>query len=230
MTEDKVQRLKRLAAEKAVELVGDGMVLGLGTGSTAKLAVDAIGAKVAAGMKVVGIPTSEVTAAQSRQLGIPLSDFGTYDVIDLTIDGADAVDLDDLTLIKGLGGALLREKIVAGASKRMAVIIDETKLQGTIGSRTPVPVETVRFGWQATERHLRGLGAKPKLRLGKDAMPFVTDGGNFILDCACGQISDPAVTAAAIRSIVGVVEHGLFLHMASLALIAGDDGVTELQP
>jgi ribose 5-phosphate isomerase A len=225
MAEDNVQRLKRLAAEKAVELVEDGMVLGLGTGSTATLAVDAIGAKVAAGLKVVGIPTSEVTAAQSLRLGIPLSDFGTHDVIDLTIDGADAVDLADLTLIKGLGGALLREKIVAGASKRMAVIIDETKLQGTIGSRTPVPVETVRFGWQATARHLRGLGAKPKLRLGKDALPFVTDGGNFILDCDFGPISQAAQLQTAIKCIVGVVETGLFINLATDVIIARADGI-----
>ena len=225
MAEDNVQRLKRLAAEKAVELVGDGMVLGLGTGSTAALAVDAIGARVAAGLKIVGIPTSEATAAQSRRLNIPLSDFGSHDVIDLTIDGADAVDLDDLTLIKGLGGALLREKIVAGASKRMAVIIDETKLQGKIGSRTPVPVETVRFGWQATERHLRALGAKPKLRLGKDAMPFVTDGGNFILDCDFGPITEAAKLQAALKGLVGVVETGLFIGLATDIIIARADGI-----
>jgi ribose 5-phosphate isomerase A len=225
MAEDNVQRLKRLAAEKAVELVTDGMVLGLGTGSTAALAVDAIGVRVAAGLKVAGIPTSEVTAAQSLRLGIPLTDFGTHDVVDLTIDGADAVDLDDLTLIKGLGGALLREKIVAGASRRMAVIIDETKLQGTIGSRTPVPVETVRFGWQATERHLRGLGARPKLRLGKDALPFVTDGGNFILDCDFGPITEAAKLQAALKGLVGVVETGLFIGLATDVIIARADGI-----
>jgi len=225
MAEDKVQQLKRLAALKAVELVGDGMVLGLGTGSTAALAVDAIGARVATGLKIVGIPTSEATAAQSLRLHIPLSDFGSHDVIDLTIDGADAVDLDDLTLIKGLGGALLREKIVAGASKRMAVIIDETKLQGALGSRTPVPVETVRFGWQATERHLRSLGARPRLRLGQDALPFVTDGGNFILDCDFGPITEAAKLQAALKSLVGVVETGLFIGLATDVIIARADGI-----
>jgi ribose 5-phosphate isomerase A len=223
--EDPIARLKRAAAEKAVEAVDHSMVLGLGTGSTAALAVDAIGRRVQRGLQITAIPTSEATAAQAERLGIPLTDFGTHDVVDLTIDGADAVDPRTLNLIKGLGGALLREKIVAAASKRMIVIVDESKLAGPFGSRCPVPVEVIKFGWQATLRRLTVLGSDAKLRLGPDGKPRVTDGGNFIIDCAFGAIEDAAGLEAQLHAIVGVIETGLFIGLAHEVIIASSNGV-----
>jgi ribose 5-phosphate isomerase A len=217
--------LKRIAAEKAVEFVEDGMVLGLGTGSTAALAVDAIGRRVTAGLKVVAIPTSEATASQARRLGIPLVDFADHETVDLTIDGADAVDRASLDLVKGLGGALLREKIVAAASKRMIVIVDESKLAGAFGTRCPVPVETVQFGWQVTARHLAALGGAPRLRRDAAGAPFVTDGGNYVVDCAFGAIADPAGLEAGIKQLTGVVESGLFIGLATNIIVAGAGGI-----
>jgi ribose 5-phosphate isomerase A len=219
--EDPVQALKREAAEKAVEAVRSGMVVGLGTGSTAALAVAAIGRRKAQeGLDIIGVPTSEATAAQARSLGIPLAGFDTVTEIDLTIDGADAVETGNLALIKGLGGALLREKIVAAASKRMTVIVDAGKLEGTFGARVPVPVEVVIFGWQATARHLVALGCTTTLRKAKDGSVFVTDGGNYIVDCAFGAIADPAALDVKIRHVVGVVETGLFIDLATEVLVA----------
>ena len=225
MTPAEQAELKRVAAEKAVEAVTDGMVLGLGTGSTAALAVDAIGRRVQQGLKVVAIPTSEATAAQSRGLGIPLVDFADHAAVDLTIDGADAVDRSNLNLVKGLGGALLREKIVAAASKRMIVIVDDTKLQGAFGTRCPVPVETVQFGWQSTERRLIALGCTTKLRRSAEGQPVITDGGNYVIDCSFGAIADAAGLADRIKREVGVVETGLFIGLATEVIIAGSNGV-----
>jgi ribose 5-phosphate isomerase A len=221
--------LKRIAAEKAVEAVEDGMVLGLGTGSTAVLAVDAIGRRVAAGLDVVAIPTSEATAAQARRLGIKLVDFSTHAAIDLTIDGADAVDRTRLDLIKGLGGALVREKIVAAQSKRMIVIVDESKLAGAFGTRCPVPVETVPFGWQATERRLAAIECETSLRRGTDGAPFVTDGGNYVIDCRFGAIVDPAGLEARLKALTGVVDNGLFIGLATEVIVAGGTGVEVLR-
>jgi ribose 5-phosphate isomerase A len=218
--------LKCAAAERAVALVEDGMVLGLGTGSTAAFAVAALGRRMAEeGIKVVAIPTSEATAAQARSLDIPLVDFTTHRSIDLTIDGADAVDLDGFALIKGLGGALLREKIVASASKRMAVIVDTSKTAGVLGSRTPVPVEIVGFGWQSTQRRIEALGAEAVLRLAADGTPRITDGGNPILDCHFGPIAEPAALAERRKGLVGVIETGLFIGLATDIIIAGTEGV-----
>lgn len=225
MTPAEQAELKRIAAEKAVEAVADGMVLGLGTGSTAALAVDAIGHRVQAGLKVVAIPTSEATAAQSRRLGIPLVDFADHLSVDLTIDGADAVDRSNLNLVKGLGAALLREKIVAAASKRMIVIVDDSKLQGAFGTRCPVPVETVQFGWQSTARRLAQLGCTPKLRCNAEGLPVITDGGNYVLDCSFGVIADARGLAARIKQVVGVVESGLFIDLATEVIVAGAAGV-----
>jgi ribose 5-phosphate isomerase A len=225
MTPAEQAELKRLAAEQAVEAVADGMVLGLGTGSTAALAVDAIGRRVQQGLKIVAIPTSEATAAQSRRLGIPLVDFADHAAVDLTIDGADAVDRSTLNLVKGLGGALLREKIVAAASKRMIVIVDESKLQGAFGTRCPVPVETVQFGWQATERRLIALGCTTRLRRSAEGNPVITDGGNYVIDCSFGAIADAAGLADRIKREVGVVETGLFIGLATDIIVAGAKGV-----
>ncbi len=228
MPED-IDALKRAAAEKAVEQVASGMVVGLGTGSTARLAVDAIGRRVAnEGLKVVGIPTSEATAAQARSLSIPLTDFATHPQIDVTIDGADSVDPKTLVLIKGLGGALLREKIVASASKRMIAVVDETKIAPSFDGR-PLPVEIVRFGWQATRRKMAGLGGEMTLRVGADGSPFVTDGGNLIIDCKFRGIGDWPALHEALKSIVGVVETGLFIDIASEVIVASPDGVKTIR-
>jgi ribose 5-phosphate isomerase A len=218
-------RLKRAAAEKAVETLRNGMVVGLGTGSTAALAIEAIGRRVAAeGLEIVGIPTSEATASQAHRLGITLGDPAVRDRIDVTIDGADSVELETLALIKGLGGALLREKIVACASDRMIAIVDESKIVASFDGR-PVPVEIVRFGWEATQRRLAALGGRPVLRLGAGGMPRVTDGGNAILDCAFTGIDDWAALHARLKGIVGVVETGLFIDIATEVIVASSDGV-----
>lgn len=220
-------RLKRDAAEASLADVRDGMVLGLGTGSTAALMVDALGRRVREGLRIVGIPTSERTAEQARGLGIPLTDFAAHPAIDLTIDGADEVHTGTLDLVKGLGGALLREKIVAAASARMTVIVDGSKLVPALG-RVRVPVEVTPFGWHATARHLRQAGADPVLR-GGEAAPFRTDGGNLILDCAFGAIADPAALETRIGMIPGVVESGLFIGLATKVIAATDGGIRTLE-
>lgn len=212
------QAMKRQSAAAAVAEVQDGMVLGLGTGSTAAIAVELLGERVRRGMRIIGVPTSERTAAQARALGIALGDLGEHPELDLTIDGADEVHTGTLDLIKGLGGALLREKIVAAASRRMIVIVDESKLASRLGG-VPLPVEVVRFGWQATARHLARAGAEGRLRLGADGAPYVTDSGNHIIDCSL-QIADPAGLEARLSRIPGVVETGLFVGIAA-RVIAG---------
>ena len=218
---------KRLAAIASIASVEDGMVLGLGTGSTASFMVEELGKRVAQGLRVVGIPTSERTAQQAQGLGIPLVDFNTHAVIDLTIDGADEVHTGTLDLIKGLGGALLREKIVAAASRRMIVIVDEGKLVPALG-RVRLPVEVVRFGWQATAARLRDTGADPALRGAPDD-PFRTDGGNHILDCAFPAIPDPASLQARLKIITGVVETGLFIGLATQVIAGGPAGIRTLE-
>lgn len=227
---DPLDQLKQAAAEVAVGLVDSGMIVGLGTGTTAKFAVEALGKRIKAGLHIVGIPTSEETARQARGVGIRVSSLAEYDAIDVTIDGADEIQRGTLDLIKGHGGALLREKVVASSSKRLVIIADETKLVDQLGTHFPVPVEVTPFGWQATDRKLRGLGAHTKLRPGPDEKPFVTDGGNFIIDCSFSPIPNPAALDEQLNSLVGVVEHGLFLHMASRAIVAGQNGVKVLQP
>ena len=211
--------LKRQAAEAALAEISDGMVVGLGTGSTAAIAVDLLGARVRQGMRVTGVPTSERTAEQARRLGIPLADLADHAELDLTIDGADQVHTGTLDLIKGLGGALLREKIVAAASRRMIVMVDESKLVPALGGPVRLPVEVVAFGWQATRRHLERTGAEPELRRDAAGAPYRTDGGNLILDCAV-PIPDPAALHTRLSLIPGVVETGLFIGLAS-RVIAG---------
>jgi ribose 5-phosphate isomerase A len=222
---DDIVERKRRAAERAVEAVEDGMVLGLGTGSTAALAVAALGRRVQAGLKVKAIPTSEATAAQAQALGIPLVDFATEARVDLTIDGADAVERGTLHLIKGLGGALLREKIVAAASARMIVIVDDSKLDGAFGTRCPVPVEIVPFGWPATARRLAALGAQPALRRAADGAPRVTDGGNYLIDCDFGAIVDAPALETRLKQLLGVVDSGLFIGLATDIIVAGADDI-----
>jgi ribose 5-phosphate isomerase A len=222
--------LKRLAAERAVELVEDGMVLGLGTGSTAKFAIDRIGQRLREGSlkDVVGVPTSQQTAAQARSLGIPLTTLDDHPAVDLAIDGADEVD-PNLNLIKGRGGALLREKMVETAAKRLVIIADESKLVDTLGARGPVPVEVVQFCWQYNALRIKDLGCSI-VRREKAGEPFVTDNSNYILDCHFGgPLEDPHAVAQAIRALPGVIEHGLFLDMADLVIVAGQGGVVVKQ-
>src|ERR1700733_3364652 len=227
---DPIQQFKQAAAEAAVALVENGMVVGLGTGSTATLAVDALGKRVQQGLRIIGVPTSDHTGNQARGLGIPISSLGEHAELDLTIDGADEIQRGPLDLIKGRGGALLREKMVASASRRLIIIADETKLVDRLGAHFAVPVEVVQFGWQSSERKLQKLGAKTKLRPGPDEKPYVTDGGNFIVDCLFGPIEAPTALDQELNSVVGVVEHGLFLKMTSRAIVAGQNGVKVLAP
>ena len=197
------------------------MLVGLGTGSTAKFAVEALAVRMSQGLRFTGVATSEATAQQARSLGIPLADLGERQ-IDLTIDGADEID-KSLNLIKGRGGALLREKLVAASSRQFVIIADEFKLVDQLGSKMPLPVEVVPFGWQSTAHRLERLGCRAVHR-----EDFTTDGGHLILDCAFGSIPDPAALASHIDSIAGVVEHGLFLGMATRAFVATSSGMREL--
>jgi ribose 5-phosphate isomerase A len=220
--------LKRAAAYRALDYVKDGMVLGLGTGSTAYFVVEGLGKRVAEGLRVVGIPTSERTAAQARSLNIPLSGFGSHSSIDVTIDGADEVERGSLQLIKGLGGALLREKIVAAASRQLVIVVDQEKLVAGLGDHTPVPVEVVQFGWQATAEALTKFGATPELRHANEDHIFITDGGNYILDCRFKQITNPKLLEEQIGMTVGVVESGLFIDRTSAVIVASEGGVEVL--
>lgn len=223
--------LKKQAAETAVASVQSGMVVGLGTGSTAVHAVRAIGRMLQNGRlrDIIAIPTSEATAREAKKWRIPLTTFDDHPVIDLTIDGADEV-APNLDLIKGLGGALLREKIVAAASKEMIVVADYTKRVPQLGSKAPLPVEVVPFAHQPVSAYLASLGAEVVLRREKDGgkRPFITDEGNIILDCHFGPIADAAALAQAIRRQPGVVEHGLFLGIVTYAILATPDGIQQL--
>jgi ribose 5-phosphate isomerase A len=221
---------KKAAAEAAAQLVEDGMVVGLGTGSTAALFVSALARRISEEhLRIAGIPTSEQTATQARALKIPLTTFAQDSQVDLTVDGADEVELNTLYLIKGHGGALLREKIVAAASRRMAVVADETKMVERLGSRVSVPVEVVQFGWEATQRKLKDLGGNPSLRLGAGGKPQITDGGHYIIDCAFGPMEKPKDIAHHLDHVVGTVEHGLFLGFAREVFVGGRDGVKILK-
>jgi len=222
--------LKVAAAERSLQYVESGMKLGLGTGTTAAKLVDLLGPKVQAGLKLTCVATSEATHAQAAALGIHMSTLDETPFLDLTIDGADQLD-SELRLIKGGGGALLREKIVATSSGRMIVIADSSKHVETLGAH-PLPIEVVRFGLTATRNMVIALASdagcegEVTLRLGKDNKPFVTDSGNFILDCAFGRIEDPEELDQALKMIPGVVENGLFLGIADLAVVAGPDGIS----
>lgn len=228
MSQDENQ-LKAAAAESAAALVTDGMIVGLGSGSTATLAVSALGRRVREGLRIVGIPTSESTAAQARALGIPLTTLADESQIDITIDGADEVEEGNLNLIKGLGGALLREKIVAHATKRLVIVVHDAKLVKRLGVKEPVPIEVVPFGWLATARQLSDMGAKPVLRHAASGEPFVSDGGHYILDCAFGPIASPESLAKELDHVVGLVEHGLFIGLTAEVHVAGSDGLRVFQ-
>jgi len=222
------RQLKVESARAALAHVGNGMRLGIGTGTTADEFVRLLAEKVATGLTIIGVPTSERTAALCRELGVPLSTLEETPELDLTIDGANEID-PTLTLIKGGGGALLREKIVAAASKRMIVIADQSKMVETLG-RFPLPIEVNRFGLRATEIAVGaaaaslGLAGPITLRM-TGGQPFVTDGGHFILDASFGRIPDTRALSNALFAIPGVVEHGLFIGLVSTAIIAGGDGI-----
>jgi ribose 5-phosphate isomerase A len=221
-----IDELKKVAAEKAVEQVKSGMVLGLGTGSTTRYAVEKIGQLWQAGTlkDIVGVPTSEGTATLARQYGLPLATLDEQPTLDLVIDGADEVD-PELNLVKGLGGALLREKLVVMAAARFVVVVDESKLVEKLGTHAPLPVEVVQFGWKTQMRWLEQLGCQPTRRGGEE-QPYVTDNCNYIIDCAFPYgIDDPAALSAVLRARLGLVEHGLFLRMAHQVIVARADGV-----
>lgn len=223
--------LKRQAAERAVELVEPGMKLGLGTGSTARLVLEAIAARRERGelTNVVGVPTSSDTRAYASELGIPLATLDEEPQLDLTLDGADEVD-PKLDLIKGLGGALLWEKIVASATDRLVIVVDESKLVQQLGTRSPLPVEVIPFGWRTLLDPLRAMGAEFELRVEEEGEPFVTDGGHYILDCEFpGGIADPARVEDRLRSLPAVVESGLFIAMAETVVVGRPHGPEILQ-
>jgi ribose 5-phosphate isomerase A len=221
---------KRAAAARAVELVRPGMRLGLGTGSTAKHFVELVGERVRAGLNVIAVPTSQATRVDAERCGIKLTTLDETPELDLTVDGADEI-APDLSLIKGGGGALLREKIVAAASARMVVIADRSKWVETLG-RFPLPIEVAPFGLGATLRAIaKAIAAIQRpgslvLRQGPDGHAFVTDGGHWIVDAALGRIDDPQAMAHALSGIPGVMEHGLFIGLAQTAILAGADGVS----
>ena len=220
---------KRAAAEASLKYVKDGMVLGLGTGSTARYVLEGLARRIAdEGLLVSGVPTSLATAEAAKFLRIPLTSLEEHPVLDLAIDGADEVD-PRLDLIKGLGGALFREKIVAAAAKKFIVVVDASKLVPRLGTKSPVPVEVHQFGWRATAARLAALGAKVELRK-RDGEVFHTDNDNHILDARFGPIRSPAKLAAGLDAIPGVVGHGLFLSMTDLVLAASEDGVRTLRP
>ena len=226
MTQDQA---KALVGKRAAELVEPGMRVGLGTGSTSVAFIKALGERVKTGLKIRCVASSDASHALGLSLGMDVVSLVELPELDVYIDGADEV-APGLALIKGGGGALLREKIVASAAKKFIVVVDQSKIVDFLG-KFPLPVEVVKMALPLVEPRLTALGLHPTQRKAKDGSgPYLTDEGNYILDCACGKIVDPQRTAAEIRAIVGVVEHGLFLKMASLALVAGDDGVTELMP
>jgi ribose 5-phosphate isomerase A len=224
-----MDELKRQAAYRALDFVQGGMRLGLGTGSTAKHFVELLGERVRDGLDVIGVPTSEATRADAIRCGIRLTTLDEIDRLDLTVDGADEID-PDLNLIKGGGGALLREKIVAAASDRVIVIADDSKWVQTLG-RFPLPIEVIPFGLGATQRAIGkafaecAVSGQMKVRKGRNGHVFVTDGGHWIVDAHLGRITDPPRLAQALALIPGVVEHGLFIGLASVAMLAGLQGI-----
>jgi len=231
VNEDARAKFKQQAAERAVEFVRPGMIVGLGTGSTAIFATRRIAQLFRDGRLtgIIAFATSKDVWNEAEQLGLPMMNEEMPETIDLTIDGADEVD-PEMNLIKGGGGALLREKIVAQASRRVIIVVDEGKLSPQLGTLHKLPVEVLRFGWRSQFRYLGSLGAQVEIREHSDGKEFVTDSGNLILDCHFGPIPDPVDLSARLGRRAGIVEQGLFLNLATDLIIAGNDGVRHLQP
>ena len=227
---ENTQNLKERAAERAVKFVKPGMVIGLGHGTTTIFAVRRIAELLQAGAlkNILGVPCSIQVEKEAQHVGIPLTTLEEHPVIDLTIDGADEVD-PNLDLIKGGGGALLREKIVAQASRREIIVVDESKLSPALGTRWAVPVEVVPFGWRTQALYLESLGADVRLRQDENKKTFTTDQGNLILDCRFGPLLQPAELAAKLNARTGIVEHGLFLDLATDLIVAGAEGVRHIE-
>jgi ribose 5-phosphate isomerase A len=224
-----IEALKKEAAKAAVDLIENDMVVGLGSGSTAAYAIEELAKRVARGLKIIGIPTSEHSQLLAQQHGIPLTTFAKHTVIDLTIDGADQVESGSLNLIKGLGNALLREKIVAQASKKLVIMIDERKLVNCLGNHSPLPVEIVPFGWEVTKQAITKYCPITSLRLAANGKPIVTDSDHYVLDCQISKITDANQLDKDLKLLTGVVETGLFIHMANLVIVAKDSGIVRLQ-
>lgn len=224
-------RRKQLAADLAIQQIEPGMTVGLGTGSTADLVTHRLAERVGDGFPVTGVPTSRRTAHLAGSLGIPLNGLQDVDHIDLTIDGADEVQPGTLFALKGAGGALLREKLVALDSSKVLLVVDDTKIVDLIGTGFSVPVEVVQFGWRIPSRGLEALGASIEMRLDSGTGdPFVTDNDNFVVDAAFGPIADPNQLSRRIKEITGVIEHGLFVGVVDEVIVGGDDGTTVLTP
>jgi ribose 5-phosphate isomerase A len=217
---------KRAAALRAVEWIRNGMTVGLGTGSTAYYAIEAIGRLVREGYDLLGVPTSKSTEKLAEEFGVPLVSLDDVDVIDITIDGADEVD-PKLRLIKGMGGALLREKIVASISKQEIIAVDDSKLVEVLGTKSPLPVEVVPFGHRRTKESIERLGCVARLR--GDSVPFITDGGNYVYDCRFVRIETPEDLESRLNLIPGVVENGLFIGLATRVVIGTEEGVVVIE-
>jgi len=221
------EELKKLAGEKAVEQIEDGMIVGLGTGSTIEYVLKKIGENVRKGLKIKGIPTSLHTQRLAKEEKIPITTLEENPEIDLTIDGADEVD-SNLNLIKGGGGALTREKIIAFHSKKVIIVVDDSKIVKALGIDFSLPVEVVKFGWTATKKALETFGCKIELRKIMGNEPFITDNSNYILDCEFDKIDDPAQLEIDINNIPGVVENGLFIGLADEIIVGGKQGILTL--
>jgi ribose 5-phosphate isomerase A len=220
-------REKTLAAAKSLEFVRDGMCLGLGSGSTSAIMVQLLAERIRQGLRVRGLPSSEGTRTLAQRLGIPLLGFDEISALDLTIDGADQAT-PDLHLIKGGGGALLREKVVASLSRRVIIVVDSTKWTDRLGA-FPLPVEVVQFAWQPIAERIGQLGASPELRMTSYGQPFVTDEGNYILDCRFGVIEDPPALADSLNAMPGVMEHGLFVNVVDTLLVGRGETVDVIE-
>ncbi len=224
---------KYMAAKAAISEIKSGQRLGLGTGSTARYFVDLLGEMVANGFETICVPTSIETEKQALELNIPLTDLDSLDELDIVIDGADEID-DNMILIKGAGGALWREKIVASKAKRMIVIADHSKMVANLGA-FPLPIEINQFAWKTTKKQIENIGTdyitsnKLKLRIGSNSEPFITDGGHFIVDAFFSRILNAKKLSSALLNVAGVVQHGLFIDMCDIALIADDNGVTRYE-
>jgi ribose 5-phosphate isomerase A len=222
VTGGQIMNLKQVAGERAVEYVNDGMIVGLGTGSTVYYSIKSLGMMVSEGLDIIGIPTSIQSEKIAKGSGINLSTLEEYPQIDVTIDGADEVD-PHLNLIKGMGGALFREKIVASASKMEIIAVDPTKIVDILGTKSPLPVEVSKFGWKVCLEKLKRLDCHPKLRT-KDEKPVISDNKNYIIDCSFEMIKEPEYLESKINNIPGVVENGLFLGLTDLVIMGTEDG------